>query len=187
MEATPQSATVKLPSHKRIITTITLQCIPLVAAAGCAAEGATNQNFGLGIVFWLTILCWGFGYCYIGRMGRFVAVLLIGPLFALTSCTASLKGVSYDYEHSYKYTTPNPNDPQYDSSLQSQIDSANRASYQEALIIAGAVLILSVDAWRLAALHNERLARSAFLPSGTSPLPADEPGDPDEDMTTRES
>jgi hypothetical protein len=162
---TPTPPATKVPSQKSIITTITLQCIPLVGAAGCAAEGATNQNFGIGIVFWLAILFWGFGYRYIGRMGRFTAALLIGPLFALSSCVASLKGVSYDYEHSYKYTNTSPDDTAY----QSEIGSANRASFQEALTIAGAVLLLSVDAWRLAALYNARLERSSFPPAGPVP------------------
>jgi hypothetical protein len=178
-----------MPSQKSIITTITLQCIPLVGAAGCAAEGVTNQHFGPGIFFWLAILFWGFGYRYLRHMGRFVAALLIGPLFALSSCVASLKGVSYDYEHSYKYTNPNPNDSAYQQSYQSEIDSANRASFQEALTIAGAVLLLSVDAWRLAALHNERLARGAFpsSPPNSGPSPVDEAKKPVEDRTTTES
>jgi hypothetical protein len=185
MRATPAPATVKIPTQKSIITTITLQCIPLVAAAGCAAQGVTNQNFGIGILFWVTILFWGFGYRYIGRMGRFVAALLIGPLFAMTSCVASLKGVSYDYEHSYKYTNSNSPDPSY----QTDVNSANRASYQEALTIAGAVLLLSVDAWRLAALHNERLARGALPPPSpsTKPSAADELNERPEDSSTGES
>ena len=182
MKATPAPAIVKVPSQKRIITTITLQCIPLVAAAGCAAEGATDQNFGLGILFWFAILFWGFGYLYIRHMTRFVAALLIGPLFALSSCVASLKGVSYDYEHSYRYTGS------IDSTGRSEINSANRASFQEALTIAGAVLLLSVDAWRLTALHNARLA-----PSSPPPLPvpvtpaADEADEHTEEPTTTES
>ena len=56
---------------------------------------------------------------------------------ALTSCTASVLGARYDYEHG-----------------SGNIVNANQASAQTALIIAAAVLLLAVDAWHLAAAPN---------------------------------
>lgn len=151
----------KQRSRKSIITAVVLQCIPLLGAAGCASEGASNQRGGAPLL-WFSVLFWGFGYLYVRRYLRFFVVLMIGPLFAFSSCSASFKGVTYDYEHSYIHNNEH------------DIATANRASYQEALIISGAVLLLSVDVWRLTALYNAQLDRR---PDPPLPEPEEEEGD----------
>lgn len=168
----PQPAIAKQErSRKSIIIAVTFQCIPLVAAAGCASIGASNQNLGADLLLWLAAGFWGFGYLYLGRTVRFIAALLIGPLFAMSSCSASFNGVAYDYEHPYTYQ----NDP---NRYKTDIATANRASFQEALIISAAVLLLSVDAWRLAVLQNAQLDRDALPQPVEPPVPeATEPAD----------
>jgi hypothetical protein len=86
-------------------------------------------------------LFWGFGYVYLGQRARLHAILalVLGPILAFGSCTASFAGVGIDYEHPY-YNSP------------ATIQAANRAAVQTGLIVAAAVLFLAVDAWRLASL-----------------------------------
>ncbi|GAC1467157.1 MAG: hypothetical protein PVSMB7_13420 [Chloroflexota bacterium] len=173
MKPTPTTPAEPRPrSRKSIFTAMTLQCIPLLGAAGCASEGATNQQSGLAPLRWLSILFWGFSYLYLRRLLRFIVVCLVGPLFALTICTASLNGVTYDYEHAYKYTNG------VDSSdSRKAIATANRASYQEALMISCAVLLLSVDAWRVVALNNARMESQHANPSPRPPAVPSSPED----------
>jgi hypothetical protein len=135
--------TTKKRSRKSVAITIILQSLPMLGATSCAANGFANETPGLWLFLWIGVIAWGLGYAYLGRIKRFALVFLIGPFFAYFSCGASLQGAHFpDYEHSgsgnstYKYT------------------DANMASFQEALIIAGAELILIVDAWRLAEENN---------------------------------
>jgi hypothetical protein len=128
-----------------------LQCIPLLAAGGCVFNGASNQQGTFpAFILWWAALFWGLGYFYVGRRARWrgVVALAAGPLLAYSACTASFAGVSYDYEHASRTTSP------------AAINEANRASVQTGLIVAAAVLILAVDAWRLAAVKGPEAQRA---------------------------
>ena len=140
-EATTQAS----GPRRSALFAVVLQCIPLLGAASCFAYGTSDQKAGGAGLLWFAVLLWGLGYAYLGRWRRFVAVLLLGPVFAFTSCVASFSGVRYDFEHPYENTV-------------SEVESANRASFQEGLIISAAVLLLAVDAWRLAAARNAEAA-----------------------------
>lgn len=136
------------PTRKRTWIAVVLQCIPILGMAGCAANGLTDQSGTaefFAFVAWWSVLFWGLGYQYVGAKRRFAATCIVGPIFALSSCFGSFKGVTLDYEH------------QYNRPSRSDIASANAASFQEALILGGAVLLLAVDAWRLVDRHNQAL------------------------------
>src|SRR5689334_8204611 len=123
----------------RPIVAVVLQCVPLLAAGGCTANALTNQHaqsdYGSG---WLMLalvagLFWGLGYAYLGKWARFVALFFLGPIFALTSCTAMTLGLGVDYEHTW-----------WVDASADKIAAANRANLQEALILSAAVLFLAV-------------------------------------------
>jgi hypothetical protein len=137
--------------RKRPMLAALLQCIPLLAAGGCVVNGASNQQGAFAaLILWWAALFWGLGYFYVGRRARWrgVVALAAGPLLAYSACTASFAGVSYDYEHSYRTPSAAP------------INEANRASVQTGLIVAAAVLLMAVDAWRLAAVDEPEAPRS---------------------------
>lgn len=116
-----------------------LQCIPLLGAGSCIANGATDLGFDWVVFLWWSVLLWGLGYAYLDRMRRFLVWGLAGPLLAIGSCFASFSGVSYDFEHN----TRSEDRP-----------AANRAAVQTGLLVSLAVLLLAVDAARLAAARN---------------------------------
>lgn len=140
-------------ARKHALIAVGLQCVPLLGATSCASMGANNQQPGWVSFLWLSSLFWGFGYLYLRRFSRFHPAFLMGPVFALASCTASVWGVNYDFEHPGRRS-------------EADLQSANRASYQEALIIAGAVLLLAVDAARQTAAVNaaERARSGGVVP-----------------------
>ncbi len=135
--------------RKWVWLAVLLQCIPLLGAAECMTAAATDQQPGMIGLLMFSLLFWGIGYLYLGRLVRGLVIFLVGPVFAFSTCTASIQGVRFDYEHSYEYRTP--------AARHAAAVDANRASAQEGLIIAGTVLLLAVDAWRLAAVHNASL------------------------------
>ena len=136
--------------RKSLMLAAMLQGIPVLGAAGCIANGATNQHAqGWALLLWLSVLLWGIGYMYVGALGRAAIVFFAGPALAFASCTASFSGVSYDYEHASK---------SQDSS------GADRASIQTGLLVGIAVMILAVDAVRLAAARNDAIDNGAFPP-----------------------
>lgn len=139
---TIQAPTIMRPlKRKNPVVVVLLQCIPLLGASGCASMGITDQrSSGAAFLLWFSVLFWGLGYRYLGRILRFLTVFLIGPVFALTSCTYSVGGVSFDFEHGG-----------------GNVSASNAAFFQEALLIAAAVLLLTVDALRLTAAHNAKL------------------------------
>lgn len=160
--------------RKIVLLAVLLQCIPLLGAAACFSFGVNDQHLndqqgGAEAWLWFSVLFWGFGYLYLARWRRFWSVFLVGPVFAFSSCTASFSGVTYDWERPW-YSC------HYGEKTNcAALQSANRASIQEGLIIAAAVLLLAVDAWRLAAAHNataetgrgrERRRRPRYPPGG---------------------
>src|SRR5438045_873762 len=91
-------ATVRPLKRKNPVIVVLLQCIPLLGASGCASMGATSQsNSELALLLWFSVLFWGLGYWYLGRTYRFLTVFLIGPVFALTSCSYSMSGAHFDF------------------------------------------------------------------------------------------
>jgi hypothetical protein len=134
------------PSHKSLFWAGFLQCIPLLGAAGCFINGASDQNsLGTALLLWVSILFWGLGYLYVGAFGRLAIVVLGGPILAIGACLASSSTATYDY-----VPADGENDP-------ADVRSANRASIQTGIIVTLAVMILAVDAARVAAAHNARL------------------------------
>jgi hypothetical protein len=119
-----------------------------------------QQASGLALILWFSVLFWGLGYAYAGLPKWFVPVLLLGPIFALVSCTASVMGASFDYEH-----------------MRGDVPNANRASLQEALIIAASVVLLAVHVWRAVAVRNAEVD----LEGPVSPQPAAESPASDEE------
>jgi hypothetical protein len=150
-----QANTGTMSAQRRVLMVVAVlfQCIPLLGAVSCFASGLSDQNGDLWLL-WFGALFWGFGYLVLRRWGRFLLAFVIGPIFAFTSCTASFQGVRFDYEHSYEYRTP--------AARHAAAADANRASIQEGLVIAGATLLLAVDAWRLAAARNAEPDRESL-------------------------
>ena len=148
-------------SRKSAKTAILLQCIPSIGAASCVLNGASGQHLTiLPLFLWWSVLGWGFGYLYLGKSARFLLVLLLGPVLAIGGCFASFHGVTYDFEH-----CPTVLAPGYDCN---GLSSADQSSVGTGLIVAAGVLILAVDAWRLAEAHN--LALDAPEGSGGEPV-----------------
>jgi hypothetical protein len=143
--ATPAPAQPARPRRKSPALAVALQCIPLLAAGACILNGATDQEgSALACLLWWSALFWGFGYVYLFPLARrrMLVTLVAGPLLAFGGCTAIFSGVSYDFEHPYNAREADKAD-------------ADRASVQTGLLLAAAVLLLAVDAWRLAALTPE--------------------------------
>jgi hypothetical protein len=118
-----------------------LQCIPLLAAGGCVVNGAGNQQaWFVAFLLWWSVLFWGLGYLYLGgfRNPRTVFALAFGPICSFVAWRLCFSDVTYGY---IVFLHSTPGDP----------SDANRACIQTGLIIAAAVLLLAVDAWRLAA------------------------------------
>lgn len=129
------------PRTKSLFWAVMLQCVPLLGAAGCVANGTTDQrSVGVSLLLWTSVLLWGLGYLYVGAFKRLILAVLAGPVLAITACSASFSGVSYDYEHG--------------GNARNDVDAANRASIQTGAIIALAVMVLAVDAARLAVARN---------------------------------
>ena len=92
MPAQPNFTVVNPPAERRrkfVPLAVLLQCVPLLGAAACFHQSATDQKGGGLVLLWFSVLFWGFGYLYLMRWWRFMAVFLLGPIFAFTSCTAS--------------------------------------------------------------------------------------------------
>ncbi len=145
------SAVERTPPDQRRITPKSafwaafLQCIPLLGAGACVANGASDQGAqGWALLLWFSVLFWGIGYFYVGALPRAAAAVLLGPVLAIGACTASFSGVTYDYEHG-------ETDP-------AQVSSANRASAQTGLIVSLVVMMMAVDAARLAAARTRDAA-----------------------------
>jgi len=136
--------------YKRPWLGVLLQCVPLVGAASCAANGASSQQFYFEILLWWSVLFWGFGYIYLRRFRRFAVVFLAGPVLAFSACFASFRGVTYDYEHCSNSSNSN-------GYKCNDLASANIASVQTGLIVAALILFVAVDTWRLAAAHNRAI------------------------------
>jgi hypothetical protein len=137
--------------RKEPVIAVVLQCIPLLAAAGCIASGASDQSASaLSCILWWSALLWGLGYVYLGRPARVRAILalVLGPVLAFGACSASFSGVDFDYEHPYR------------TNSRATIQAANRAAVQTGLIVAAMVLFLAVDAWRLASLMPAEIPES---------------------------
>ncbi len=133
--------------RKSMALAVLLQCIPLLGAAGCIAEGANGSNVA-GVLGW-SLLFWGIGYLYLGRRLRAPLTILAGSVFAFASCTAFVL-TRTDFEHPYDYTP----------ATKQEAITGNRPDYlEEGLLIVSAVLLLAVDAWRLTAAHNAALER----------------------------
>ena len=140
-------ASPKEQSHKNVKLAVLLQCFPLIGAASCVFGGGIGPPLTIIPFFlWWSVLFWGFGYVYLRRVTRFLLTLLLGPVLAFGSCFASFSGVNYDFEHCPTYGYPC-----------SDVKSASRAAVQTGLIVAAAVLLLAVDAWRLAEADNAAL------------------------------
>ncbi len=84
-------------------------------------------------LLWGALLFWGLGYKYLGKTGRRVGAGLSGPVFSLLSLAT---GVAFTFEQ-----------PAFGPS------SFNAVF----IVIIGAVVVLAVDAWRLAMVHNDAL------------------------------
>lgn len=141
-----QPQPVRPTSRKNVLLAVLLQSSPLLTVAGCTQIGLdvrTDQSIStllaLGVIFaWMV---WGLGYAYLREWKRFTAAFLLGPVFVLVSCTASFQGVHYDFEHGRGDPT-----------------TYHHAALQQAIIIGIVTLLVMVDVWRLAALHNSRQA-----------------------------
>ena len=133
------------PSRKSLFWAAMLQCVPLLGAAGCFANGANDQHSqGAAFLLWGSILFWGLGYLYVGALVRFTVTVLAGPILAVAACSGSFAGVHYDYEHDIRNRPSYPHD----------VGAADRASIQTGIILSLAVMLLAVDAARLAAAKN---------------------------------
>lgn len=132
--------------RKNPLIVVALQCIPLLAASGCASAGITNQSSsGIALVLWISALFWGLGYLYLGRTYRFLLALVLGPVYAFATFFYSMIGAHFDFEHGR-------GDPA----------SASAALIQEGLLIGALVLMLTIDALRLAADHNWRESQEQY-------------------------
>jgi len=95
-------------------------------------------------------LLWGVGYLYLGRLGRFFAAFVLGPIYVFATVYINeVTGAYFDFEHFSS-----------DYASTSTLERASRFMLQEAVMIVAAVLFLAVDAWRLAADHNLQLRES---------------------------
>jgi hypothetical protein len=123
-----------------------LQGVPLVAAGGCVANAANDQESGgLALLLGITLLWWGLGYLYLGKVTRFGVAVAVGPVLAFAACSASFSTSEY-------YDKPffNPYEEEH-------VASANRASLVTAGAITVMVLVLMLDAMVLADEHNQRI------------------------------
>jgi len=138
-----------------------LQCIPLIGAASCVANGVSNQRLTLlPLVLWWCVLVFGLGYEHLGLNRRWVVTAIAGPAIAFGSCVTSFAGVSYDYEHcdpSMSSTSANGDKVVDLAEIRYRcggIAGADRAAIETGLIVAAVVLLMAVDAWRLAKQQN---------------------------------
>jgi hypothetical protein len=113
--------------HKSVWIAMALQCVPLLSLAAAALAGWE--------LLWGALLFWGLGYKYLGKTWRWAAVGLLGPVFVLLSGAIAILAGGFDH----------PN-----GSVHADMTAA-------VLVNIGAVVVLAVDAWRLAMLHNDAL------------------------------
>jgi hypothetical protein len=159
IENTTQVKAVAAKKRKYGPVTVVLQCLPLLLAGGCTANAVTNeQTYWSTCILLIPALLWGLGYLYLGRGGRFLAAFVLGPIYIfVTLYVNEVTGAYFDFEHfSVDYASVDV------------LQRANRFMLQEAVMIAAAVLILAVDAWRLAEDHNLRLRHAKGAREGAA-------------------
>ena len=71
-------------ASRRLRLAVLLQCLPLIGAAGCVADGFTPRPIEPPLFFamLLSLVCWGFGYLYTHRWVRFALAFIGAPILA---------------------------------------------------------------------------------------------------------
>jgi len=135
--------------RKSLMLAVLLQCIPLLGASSCYWYAAKPEDVTTVVnPLVIFLLFWGLGYAYVGRGGRFLLTFVCGPLFFLVSCGVVSSGVQVDFEHGPTTLTT------------AEANSVRSAAVTEGLILSGVILLLAVDALRLAAAHNASLQQA---------------------------
>jgi hypothetical protein len=144
------------PSRRRKspMIALLLQCIPLLGAASCIANGASGQRLPeLPFFLWWSVFIFGLGYEHLGFRRQWVLAAIVGPVLAVASCGASFAGVSYDFEHCSGSSS-------FGDYHCGGLAGADRASIQTGLVVAAITLLLAVDVWRLSAGQTPEAAAS---------------------------
>jgi hypothetical protein len=133
-----------------------LQCLPLIGAAGCIADGFTPRPIEppLFFVMLLSLVCWGFGYPYLRRWLRFTLVFVGAPILEFMLYTRVMAVPRVDPAASYfgHYLGVMTSDALTNSATQIR-DEKNRA------ILFGIVVGLGVGA---VILDTVRIARTHY-------------------------
>jgi hypothetical protein len=150
--------------RKSLPVAVLLQCIPLLGTSSCFTYAARpNDVVDTVNPLFFFLLFWGLGYAYVRHGNRFAFTFMGGPLFFFVSCGVVSSGAaSIDFEHGPTTLTT------------SQVADVRHAALTEGLLLCGLVLLLAVDAWRLAAAHNARLDQPGESDGGRHPSREDE-------------